>query len=222
MLTDTVAYQLVIRSAIRYRIKIAGNIFEAPLNHSTPGEYASQDWVTAGLAELALNGISGVRVEVLAERMGITKGGFYRRFRDRRELLDAMLQAWIDGRTEAIERHAETGGGTALERLRAMIKLYTERASAQGMAIELAIRQWARTDEAAAAAAAKVDAVRLRTVARLYRELGLSPSDAEGRATLFYSFLFGQSLLFDSGSPRKRASLVATCMRTLTDVDVKP
>jgi AcrR family transcriptional regulator len=182
----------------------------------------SQDWVAAGLAELAVSGIAGVRVEVLAERMGITKGGFYRRFKDRRDLLDAMLKAWIDGRIEAIERHAEAGGATALERLRAMIKLYTERASAQGMAIELAIRQWARNDASAAAAAAKVDAARLRTVARLYRELGLSPSEAEGRATLFYSFLFGQSLLFDHGSPRKRASLIAACMRTLTEVDGKP
>jgi AcrR family transcriptional regulator len=185
-------------------------------------ESAPQDWVAAALAELAVHGIAGVRVEVLAGRMGITKGGFYRRFKDRRELLDAMLKAWIDGRIEAIERHAEAGGATALERLRAMIRLYTERANAQGMAIELAIRQWARTDEAAAAASAKVDAARLRTVATLYRELGLSPSEAEGRATLFYSFLFGHGLLFDSGSPRKRASLIAACMRTLTEVDGKP
>ena len=194
----------------------------AALNQRAAEEYASQDWVAAGLAELALNGIAGVRVEVLAGRMGITKGGFYRRFKDRRELLDAMLTAWSGGRIEAIERHAGAGGATALERLRAMVKLYTEHANAQGMAIELAIRQWARSDATAAAAAAKVDAARLRTVARLYRELGLSPSEAEGRATLLYSFLFGQSLLFDSGSPRKRASLIAACMRTLTAVDGKP
>ena len=97
------------------------------------------------MAELGANGIAGVRVEVLAERMGITKGGFYRRFKDRRDLLDAMLKAWSDGRIEAIERQAEAGGSDALERLRGLIKLYTERANAQGMAIELAIRQWART-----------------------------------------------------------------------------
>jgi AcrR family transcriptional regulator len=184
-------------------------------------EYAAQDWVAAGLAELGANGIAGVRVEVLAERMGITKGGFYRRFKDRRDLLDAMLKAWSDGRVEAIERQAAAGGSDALERLQGLIKLYTERANAQGMAIELAIRQWARTDDIAAAAAARVDAARLRTVTRLYRQLGLSTADAEGRATLFYSFLFGQSLLFDNESPRRRANLIAACMRTLTDVDGK-
>ena len=191
------------------------------MNQKATDEYAAQDWVAAGLTELGANGIAGVRVEVLAERMGITKGGFYRRFRDRRDLLDAMLKAWSDGRIAAIERQAATGGATALERLRGLIKLYTERANAQGMAIELAIRQWARTDEAAAAAAAKVDAGRLRTVTQLYRQLGLSATEAEGRATLFYSFLFGHGLLFDNESPRKRASLIAACMRTLTDVDGK-
>ena len=189
------------------------------MNQKAADEYAAQDWVAAGLAELGANGIAGVRVEVLAERMGITKGGFYRRFRDRRDLLDAMLQAWSAGRIEAIERQAEAGGATALERLRGLIRLYTEHANAEGMAIELAVRQWARTDEAATAAAARVDAARLRTVTKLYRQLGLSAADAEARATLFYAFLFGQGLLYNDESPRKRASLIAACMQTLTAVD---
>jgi len=219
MLTDTVPYQLAGGAAIRYRITIAGNIFASLMNQKPADEYAAQDWVAAGLAELGASGIAGVRVEVLAERMGITKGGFYRRFRDRRDLLDAMLKAWCDGRIAAIEQHAEAGGATALERLRGLIRLYTEHANAEGMAIELAVRQWARTDETAAAAAAKVDAARLRTVTGLYRQLGLGTAEAEGRATLFYAFLFGQGLLFRDESPRKRASLMAACMQTLTEVD---
>ena len=60
-------------------------------------EDASQDWVAAGLAELATAGVGGVRVEVLAERLGVTKGGFYRRFKERRSLLDAILKTWRDG-----------------------------------------------------------------------------------------------------------------------------
>ena len=40
-------------------------------------------WVEAGLIELARTGVEGVRVEVLAKNLGVTKGGFYRRFADR-------------------------------------------------------------------------------------------------------------------------------------------
>jgi AcrR family transcriptional regulator len=180
---------------------------------------ASQDWVTAGLAELARAGVDGVRVEVLAERLGVTKGGFYRRFKDRRALLNAMLDTWRDGRVAAIGRQAEAGGESPVERLRAIFKLYSERASAQGIAIELAIRQWARTDSDAAVAAEKVDAARLKTVSSLYRNLGLSAPDADARAVLFYTFLFGQSMLFLDDTPRKRANLVAACARFLLEIE---
>jgi AcrR family transcriptional regulator len=184
-------------------------------------EDASQDWVSVGLGELARGGVDGVRVEVLAERLGVTKGGFYRRFKDRRALLDAMLETWRDGRVTAIERQADTSGESAVEKLRGMFKLYSERANTQGMAIELAIRQWARTDPAAAAAAEKVDAARLKTAGSLYRKLGLSAADAEARAVLFYTFLFGQSLLFFDETPRRRASLVTACARLLLEPDPK-
>jgi AcrR family transcriptional regulator len=116
-------------------------------------EDASQDWVAAGLAELATAGVDGVRVEVLAERLGVTKGGFYRRFKDRRALLGAILDTWSRGRIAAIEKQAALGNAGPSERLKSLIKLYSERVSAQGMAIELAIRQWARSDTVAAAVA---------------------------------------------------------------------
>ena len=176
------------------------------------------DWITAGLAELARAGIDAVRVEVLATRLGVTKGGFYRRFRDRPALLEAMLTSWRDGRIAAITRQAESGGDTAMARLHGLIRIYTERASAQGIAIELAIRQWARTDRSAATAVARVDAVRLKVVAALYRELGLAAVEAEARAVLLYSFLFGQSLLLIDESVRKRANLLAACARALTEI----
>src|SRR6201992_3696198 len=133
-------------------------------------------WIKAGFAELALAGIEGVRVEVLAKNLGVTKGGFYRRFKDRAALLADMLAGWSEGRIAAIEQQASLDGENARDRLKALIRLYSERTNTEGMAIELAIRQWARSDEAAAQAVARVDAARLKNVAQLYRATGL---DAE-------------------------------------------
>jgi AcrR family transcriptional regulator len=177
---------------------------------------AKARWVEVGLAELARGGIDAVRVEVLATRLGVTKGGFYRRFRDRRALLDALLETWVRGREAAIEQQTELGKNGAAERLKSLIQLYSERLSAHGIAVELAIRQWARTDPTAAAAAAKVDAARLKRVARLYRQLGMDARQAEARAVLFYAFIFGQSLMFLDEPPRRRAHLVAQCAELLT------
>jgi AcrR family transcriptional regulator len=175
----------------------------------TKADARTEAWIEAGFEEIARAGVEGVRVEVLAKNLGVTKGGFYRRFRDRAALLEAMLQSWSEGRIAAIEKHTSLDGASARERLKALIALYSERMNTEGMAVELAIRQWARSDELAAAAVASVDAARLRNVGHLYRATGLQAEEADAQAFLFYCFVFGQSLLFLERGPRKRAQLVA-------------
>jgi AcrR family transcriptional regulator len=179
------------------------------------GEVRSESWIEAGLEEIARTGVEGVRVEVLAKSLGVTKGGFYRRFRDRAALLEAMLLHWSAGRIAAIERHTSLDGTTARERLKALVPQYSERVNTEGMAVELAIRQWARSDELAAGAAAHVDAARLRNVGNLFRATGLPAEEADARAFLFYCFVFGQGLLFLERGPRKRAQLVAKSAETV-------
>jgi AcrR family transcriptional regulator len=174
-------------------------------------------WIEAGLAEMARGGIDGVRVEVLAKNLGVTKGGFYRRFRDRAALLDGILGTWSAGRIASIEKQTSLDGATARDRLRAVVELYAERMNTEGMAVELAIRQWARSDEAAAAAVASVDAARLKNVAQLYRATGMTHEEAEAQAFLFYCFIFGQSLLFLERGPRKRTQLIAKAAEKLLD-----
>jgi AcrR family transcriptional regulator len=174
-------------------------------------------WIEAGFKEIARSGVDGVRVEVLAKNLGVTKGGFYRRFRDRAALLDGMLQNWSAGRIAAIEQQTSLDGTTARDRLRALISLYSERMNTEGMAVELAIRQWARSDAAAATAVASVDAARLKNVGQLYRATGLAPEAADAQAFLFYCFIFGQSLLFLERGPRKRAQLIAQSAEKLLD-----
>ena len=176
----------------------------------------SQDWLTAALDALAEGGIEGVRVEVLAQRLGVTKGGFYRRYRDRRALLDSVLEAWVEGRIAAIQQQTELSAGEApAARLRAIVRLFAERLNAQGLSIELAVRQWARSDAAAAEAVARVDAVRLASVAGLYEQLGYEACEAKAQGVIFYAFIFGQGLLFLDAPPAARESMIEACADAL-------
>src|SRR4030081_2926302 len=154
-----------------------------------------ESWIEAGFEEIARSGVEGVRVEVLAKNLGVTKGGFYRRFRDRAALLESMLQNWREGRIAAIEKQTSLDGTNARERLKALIALYSERMNTEGMGIELAMRQWARSDELAATAVAGVDAARLKNVGQLYRATGPAGEEADAQAFLFYCFIFGQHIL---------------------------
>src|SRR5207302_3022285 len=159
-------------------------------------EVKSESWIEAGFEEIARTGVEGVRVEELAKRLGVTKGGFYRRFRDRAALLEAMLRHWSEGRIAAIEKHTSLDGATARERLKALIALYSERMNTEGMAVELAIRQWARSEELAANAAASVDAARPKNDGYLYSAAGLLEEAADAHVLLVYCFVFGHSLRF--------------------------
>ncbi len=149
-------------------------------------------WIAAALDALADGGIDAVRVEPLAKALGVTKGSFYWHFADRRTLIDAMLAEWRDGRIVAIRTQA-AGSHPPQEILRRLAHLYTQRSNLHGLAIELAVRSFARRDHGAAAAIARVDAERLARVGGLFRALGWP--DAQARAVLFYSYLFGQALL---------------------------
>ena len=157
-------------------------------------------WIAAAFDALADGGIDAVRVEPLAKALGITKGSFYWHFADRRALLDAMLEAWMQGRVAAIREQAPLRGAPAAV-LRQVADLYTRNANARGLAIELAIRALARADDGAAKAVRGVDRERLQQVGDLFAALGWARGEAQARAVLFYSYLFGQSLLDPQAVP---------------------
>ena len=157
-------------------------------------------WIAAGFDALAAGGIDAVRVEPLAKSLAITKGSFYWHFADRRALIDAMLAAWTDGRIAAIRQQTADRREPAAV-LRTLADLYTRHANLRGLAIELAIRALARADAPAAQAVRAVDRERLAHVGRLFAGLGWPRGEAQARAILFYSYLFGQSLLDGEAVP---------------------
>src|SRR3954449_7567863 len=113
---------------------------------AAPTRTPRASWIEEGLHALGVGGPDAVRIEVLAQTLGVSKGGFYWHFDDRRALLEEMLDAWertsID---EAIE-HVESEGGDARDRLRRLFAL----ASSSGwlLKIDLAVRDWARREQA--------------------------------------------------------------------------
>jgi AcrR family transcriptional regulator len=146
-------------------------------------------WTQAALEALRKGGVAGVRVERLAEDLGITKGSFYWHFRGRGELLEALLEFWAREMTEAeFERVQAVRGGLAA-RLRTLAGDVLDRGMGR---YDPAIRAWARTDRKVAAAVAQVDRRRVRALAGFFEEGGFAPAEARTRARLFYTFLLGE------------------------------
>lgn len=153
------------------------------------------DWVEAAIDVLGRDGIGGLRVEVLAKRCGVTKGSFYWHFRDRQDLLDAVLERWKQGRIQDIEKVTTIVPGHERDQLHHAIEVYGASRNRRGMAIELAVRDWARHDPQAAAVVESVDLYRLDCTRRLFIASGLSEADAKSRSLLLYACVFGLSLM---------------------------
>src|SRR5258708_13926469 len=134
-------------------------------------------WIEAGLQALAAGGPDAVRVEALAQALGVTKGGFYGHFADRNALLDEMLATWERMSTdEVLERVARHGGHGRATLRRAGALTF----SSELLPIDLAIRDWSRRDQAVAERLRRGDNRRMGDPRLLFR--ALCPHADEGPA----------------------------------------
>ncbi len=167
-------------------------------------------WIQAALDTLASEGVTGVRVEVLSKRLGVTKGSFYWHFKDRQDLLNAVLDTWKEGRIQDIvkQTHPDPSASPAqkIAQIHRVIDIYSTSRNRKGILIELAMREWARRDNATAAIVEEVDAWRLRCAREMFLGCGLPMHEASTRSMLLYAYVFGVSMMiyerFDADVPR--------------------
>ncbi len=152
-------------------------------------------WIKAAIASLAEHGRDGLRVEVLAKNLGVTKGSFYWHFKDRQDLLTAVLEQWKEGRIRDIVKQTTAAPGAELAQIFHVIDVYAANRNRKGIPIELAVRDWARRDPKAAAVVAEVDATRIECAKRLFVACGVAEDEAAVRSALIYAYVFGVSLL---------------------------
>jgi AcrR family transcriptional regulator len=166
-------------------------------------------WIKAAVTILAEHGADGLRVEVLAKRLGVTKGSFYWHFKDRRDLLDAVLGLWKDGRIRDIRKQTQAQPGGEVAALLHTIEVYASARNRKGIAIEAAMRDWARRDPQAAAVVEEVDAERLVCACRLFLACGIEEEEAQARSLMLYAYVFGVSLMRCGGFTSDIESLKA-------------
>lgn len=169
-------------------------------------------WIQAALDTLADEGVTGIRVEVLAKRLHVTKGSFYWHFKDRQDLLAGVLDTWKDGRIRDIVKQTRPEPGKEEAQIFHVIDVYSASRNKKGILIELAMREWARRDAQAAATVEEVDAWRLRCARELFLAIGLPLHEASTRSMLLYAYVFGVSMMncekFDGDIARMKSDIL--------------
>jgi AcrR family transcriptional regulator len=182
---------------------------------AAPTRTPRSSWIEEGLRALGVGGPDAVRIEALAQELGVTRGGFYWHFEDRRALLEEMLDAWervaID---EAIDR-VEREGGDARAKLRRLFALASSRAASGLGRIDLAIRDWARRDRAVARRLRRVDNRRMEYMRSLFSAFCPDEDEVEARCLLALSVLIGSRLIVADHGSRSRADVIRAALERL-------
>jgi AcrR family transcriptional regulator len=172
-------------------------------------------WIDEGLRALGDGGPEAVRIELLAQELGVSKGGFYWHFKDRQALLEEMLDAWertwVDEAIETVEAEVQD----ARSRFRGLFAL----AAAGGeelLKIELAIRDWARRDERIAKRLKRVDNRRMDYMRSLFGAICEDDDDVEARCMLVFSMFIGSPFITVDHGGRSRLEVLELALQWLT------
>jgi AcrR family transcriptional regulator len=170
-----------------------------------PARTSRSQWIDAGLAALASGGPDAVRIEPLAQRLGVTRGGFYGAFKSRGVFLDALLDEWERRSVEAVLERVEREGGDARARVR-LAGLLTF--GKDLLPIDLAIRDWARRDAKVAGRLGSVDDRRMEYLRTQIGTLYTDPGEVEARATLAFTLAIGQHFVNAGHGERTRGEVL--------------
>ena len=172
-------------------------------------------WIEQGLQALAAGGPDAVRVEALAKELGVTKGGFYGSFADRDALLEAVLDTWERESTDDVLDRVEREGGDPRTRIeRAGVLTFSDD---RLLPIDLAVRDWARRDEAVAVRLRRVDNRRMALLREMIGTFCPDPDEVEARSLLAFCVAIGEHFLAADHGDRTRAEVLARAADLLLD-----
>jgi AcrR family transcriptional regulator len=169
-------------------------------------------WIEEGLRALAAGGPDAVRIDPLAQALGVSRGGFYWHFADRRALLDELLDTWERRSTEDVIDRVEREGGDAGTRARRAGALTFSSAL---LPIDLAVRDWARREPAVAERLRRVDDRRMAYLRSLFASVFPDEDDVEARCLLAFSLAIGTHFVAAGHGGRSRAEVLELAGRRL-------
>jgi AcrR family transcriptional regulator len=166
-------------------------------------------WIDAALQALAAGGPDAVRVEALAACLEVSKGGFYWHFANRQALLQELLERWEKTVLEDVIETIESQPADPQAKLRQLFELASKLASSRdGLAVELALRDWSRRDTDVARRVRRVDNRRMEYMRSLFAAICEDDDDVEARCMLAFSLFIGSYFIAAQHGDKSRSEVL--------------
>lgn len=178
-------------------------------------------WLEAAYQALIEGGVDSVRIQVLSDRLNLSRTSFYWFFQTREDLFEALLEKWEQlnnhGFVAATEAYAETPAEAVLNLMALFIKGENFDSS-----FEFAVRSWALQSGEVMARVKRADELRMDALRRMLRRFGHHGVEEDVRARTIYLVQIGYISMQPNETVETRLYRIASYVRIYTGTDATP
>lgn len=147
-------------------------------------------WLGAAYESLLEAGVDAVKIQPLAKKLNLSRTSFYWFFKDREELLDALVSRWREKNTGNLVKQAGAYAETVAEAMLNVFDCWLNRELFDSQ-FEFAVRSWALQSPEILAEVQSADQQRLEALSRMFLRFGYDEPHADVRARTIYLVQIG-------------------------------
>lgn len=149
-----------------------------------------EDWLNTAMAMLINDGVESVKILSLSERLGVSRSSFYWYFKNRQDLLDALLEYWQKTNTAALIAQSEATAETITAAVCNVFRCVLNPALFDN-ALDFAVRDWARRSHKVRQVLEQSNQKRLQALTAMFERFHYEPLEAMTRARILYYMQIG-------------------------------
>lgn len=151
---------------------------------------SQEGWLEAAYEVLLESGVDSVKILPLAKRLNLSRTSFYWFFKDREELLNALIARWREKNTGNMVKRSEAYAESLTEAMLNVFDCWLDK-NLFDSPFEFAVRSWALQSEDILEEVRRADQTRLEALIRMFMRFGYDETAADVRARTTYLVQIG-------------------------------
>lgn len=180
-----------------------------------------EDWLNLARDVLVNEGVGELKILKLSNQLEVSRSSFYWYFKDRADLLSALLDEWEARNTNSIVTLCKVPAGCITEGVLNFFRCFVSPEQFDP-GLDFAVREWARRDDAVRGRIDAADKARLQAVITIFVTHGYSDYEADARARIVYFMQLGYHALELRESMKVRMARLEGYLLGFTGVPPKP
>jgi AcrR family transcriptional regulator len=146
------------------------------------------EWLEAAMQVIADEEQRVLTIQILCEKLGVSRGSFYWHFKNRGEFVQSLIKYWEQKSTLELRDEMESLEASPEDQL---FKLISSILGYKYRKFELSMRHWAMSEPDAREILQRIDSARYQAVRSLFERMGFTGDELEMRTqtcVIYYNF----------------------------------